>query len=58
MLNLKKGDKLLKKDKCDVKTVLNLKESDKLLKKDKYKKLRIEASALLLHSGCARHSQR
>ena len=60
VLNLKKGDKLLKKDKCAVKTVLNLKESDKLLKKDKYKKLRIkispkvEASALLLHSGCAR----
>ena len=43
-----------------MKTVLNLKESDKLLKKDKYKKLRIKispkvkASALLLHSGCAR----
>ena len=37
VLNLKKGDKLLKKDKCAVKTELNLMESNKLLKKDKYK---------------------
>ena len=36
VLNLKKGDKLLKKDKCAVKAELNLKESDKLLRKDKY----------------------
>ena len=44
VLNLKKGDKLIKKDECAEKAELNLKESDKLLRKDKYKNLRIKIS--------------